>query len=159
MTIGTRCTRGLRLVAPLLVLLSAACIDPADRRPGLRLSGEVAESGGDWAFTDAHREIWIETRTPWLIPHSVTIVCAATDGRFFVGARNPDGKRWVRNVDRDPEVRLEIDGRIYEQRLVSLEEPADLAVAYAAYAAKYGWPETPAADSPPFRFFEVVARR
>ncbi len=151
-----RCS--LAAFVPLLAL--AACIDPADRRPGLRLSGEVVkEGGGDWSFTDEHREIAIETRTPWLLPHSVTIVCAARNGRFFVGARNPEGKRWVRNVDRDPDVRLEIGGRVYEQRLAPLEDPADLEAAYSAYAAKYGWPETPPADRPPFRYFEVVARR
>jgi hypothetical protein len=150
-----------RWILGLFALLSlTSCIDPADRRPGLRLSGEVVEEGGgDWSFTQDHREIAIETRTPWLIPHSVTIICAAKDGRFFVGARDPDRKRWVSNVDRDPDVRLKIGGRIYEQRLVALEDAEDLETAYAAYLAKYGWPETPADDRPPLRYFEVVARR
>lgn len=152
-------TRPARTLLALLALLPLACIDPADRRPGLWLTGEIAEeAGGDWSFTDAHREIAIETRTPWLIPHSVTIVCAANEGRFFVGARNPEGKRWVANVDRDPDVRLQIEGRIYEQRLVPLEDDQDQATARAAYAAKYGWPESPA-DQPPIRYFEVVDRR
>ncbi len=138
----------------------AACVDPKDRRPGLRLSGEVVEEGGgDWAFTDAHREIHIETSPPWLLPHSVTIVCAARDGRFFVGARNPDEKRWVANVDRDPDVRLKIGEKVYEQRLVSLDDEAGRAAAYAAYAAKYDLPATPDPDGPPMRYFEVVARR
>ena len=80
------------------------------RRPdeGSRLNMGIEQIGGDWSFTQDHREIAIETRSPWLVPHSVTIVCAAKDGRFFVGARNPEGKRWVRNVARDPNVRLRI---------------------------------------------------
>ena len=152
-------TRLARALLALLSLLPMACIDPVDRRPGLWLSGEVVEEGGgDWAFTDAQGEIAIETRTPWLVPHSVTILCAAKDGRFFVGARNPEGKRWVAHVDRDPEVRLGIDGRIYEQRLVPLDDAESQALAYAAYAAKYGWPATPPADRPPFRTFQVMAR-
>ncbi len=147
------------ILALLALPALSSCIDPVDRRPGLRLGGEVVEEGGgDWSFTNEHREIAIETRTPWLLPHSVTIVCAARDGRFFVGARNPDGKRWVANVDRDPEVRLKIGGRVYEQRLLPLEDPADLRSAYEAYAAKYGWPESPPEDRPPFRYFEVVDR-
>jgi hypothetical protein len=141
-----------------LALFLVSCIDPQDRRPGLRLSGEVAQSGGDWSFTGEHGEIAIETRTPWLVPHSVTIVCAAKDGRFFVAARNPDGKRWVANVDRDPNVRLKIGDRVYEQRLVPLESPEEIATAYAAYAAKYGLPDTPDPDRPPIRYWEVVDR-
>jgi hypothetical protein len=149
-----------RVLASLCLLCLASCIDPADRRPGLRLSGEVVEEGrADWSFTNAHREIAIETRSPWLLPHSVTIFCAAKDGRFFLGARNPDGKRWVENVDRDPDVRLEIGGRVYEQRLVALEDPEDVATAQSAFAAKYGPPEGPPESRPPVRYFEVVARR
>jgi hypothetical protein len=137
----------------------AACIDPADRRPGMRLSGEVVrEGGGDWSFTDAHREFAIETRSPWLLPHSVTIIGAAKNGRFFIGARDPDGKRWVSNVDRDPDVRIEIGGRVYEQRLVPLTDPEDVKAAQQAYVAKYGEPETPPDQRPPIRYFEVVAR-
>jgi hypothetical protein len=151
--------------APLVLVTLAwlglvSCIDPSDRRPGLRLGGEVARAGGgDWSFTDAHREISIETRSPWLLPHSVTIFCAAKDGRFFVGARNPDGKRWVENVDRDPDVRLGIGGRVYEQRLVPLLEADDVTAAQDAFAAKYGPPEGPPESRPPVRYFEVVARR
>ncbi len=153
-----------RRLVPTLALLvltpAAACVAPKDRRPGLRLSGEVVEEGGgDWAFIDAHREIWIETSPPWLVPHSVTVVCAAKDGRFFVGARNPDGKRWVANVDRDPDVRLGIGGVVYEQRLVPLDDDAGRAAAYAAYAAKYDLPAVRDPDGPPMRYFEVVARR
>ena len=137
-----------------------ACVDPEDRRPGLRLGGEVVEEGpGDWSFTADHAEIAIETRTPWLIPHSVTILCAAQGGRFFVAARDPDEKRWVAHVDRDPNVRLKIGDRIYERRLVPLDDTVDRTLAYAAYAAKYGWPPTPAEDAAPLRFFEVLARR
>jgi hypothetical protein len=147
------------LVALLALPSLTSCIDPADRRPGLWLGGEVVEEGGgDWSFTAEHREIAIETRTPWWIPHSVTIVCAAKDGRLFVGARDPEGKRWVDHVDRDPDVRLKIGGRVYEQRLIALTDPEDVATAYAAFAAKYGRPETPPEDSPPIQYYEVVAR-
>ncbi len=150
-----------RWIPVLLVGLGlAACIEPADRRPGLWLSGEVAEEGGgDWSFANEHREIAIETRTPWLIPHSVTTFCAAKDGRFFVGARNPETKSWVANVDRDPEVRIKIGDRLFEQRLVVLDDPAEIRLAYSAYAAKYGWPDPAPPGRPPVRYFEVVSRR
>jgi hypothetical protein len=150
----------MRLLMTFALLFLASCIDPADRRPGLRLGGEVVEEGGgDWSFTNAQREISVETRSPWLLPHSVTIFCAAKDGRFFLGARNPDGKRWVANVDRHPDVRLAIGGRVYEQRLVALADEEDVRTAQEAFAAKYGPPEGPPEARPPVRYFEVVARQ
>ncbi len=150
--------RSAALAAPAALVL-LACFEPSDRRPGTWLSGEVVEGAvDDWSFTNDHREIWIETRTPYLVPHSVTIVCAEADGKLFVAARNPDGKRWVANVDRDPAVRLKIGDRIYEQRLVPIESPEMLDTAYEAYAAKYGWERVPPAERPPTRFFEVVER-
>jgi hypothetical protein len=124
-----------------LCMSMSACIDPSDRRPGLRLSGEVvAGPVQDWSFSHAHREIWIETKTPYLIPHSVTIICADADGQLFVAARNPEGKSWVRWVDRDPDVRLKIGDKVYEGRLAKISEPADLEKVRAAYAAKLGRP-------------------
>ena len=141
-----------------LVWLSA-CFEPADRRPGTWLSGEiVTEEMRDWSFTDGHPEIWIETRTPYGVPHSVTIICASTNGKLYVGARDPDGKRWVANVDRDPEVRLKIGDRLYEKRLVLIDDADVREAVSSAYAAKYGWPATPPEERPPFRFFEAVER-
>lgn len=152
-----RRSRVLGLLLLCSVLGTGACIEPADRRPGTWLSGDVVtEHVDDWSFTDAHPEILIETRTAYWIPHSVTIVCAAKDGRLYVGARNPEGKRWVANVDRDPQVRLKIGERIYAGRLESIEDEGARERLFSAYAAKYGWPDSAPAERPPFRFFEVV---
>ena len=100
----------------------------------------------------------IETRKLYWIPHSVTIVCAATDGKLYVGARNPDGKRWVTNVDRDPEVRLKIGDRVYELRLVPVESADVREAVFSAYSAKYGWSTSAPEERPPFRSWEVVER-
>jgi hypothetical protein len=149
-------TPALALLLP-LAAVAAGCVDPSDRRPGTWLSGEVVtQPVDDWSFSDAHAEIRIETRTPWWIRHSVTIVCASRDGRLYVGARDPEGKRWVANVARDPRVRLEIGERLYEGRLVPVEDPARREEVYAAYAAKYAWPATPPEERPPLRLWEVV---
>jgi hypothetical protein len=142
-----------RLLLPLaaLLLCASACLEPSDRRPGLRLSGElVAEPVSDWSFTAEHREIFVETRTPYWIPHSVTIICAAdAEGKLFIGARNPEGKRWVRWVERDPDVRLKIGERLYEVRLARVAEPADVEHVRAAYAAKLGRPMDAGVAAPP----------
>ena len=147
------------LIVALLALIALGCLDPVDRRPGLRLSGEVvSEPVVDWSFTDAHAEIFVETRTPYLIPHSVTIVCASLEGRLYIGARNPADKRWVANVARDPNVRLGVDGRIYEQRLERLHDPVELEAVYRAYAKKYGREIVPPAERPERWYYRVADR-
>jgi hypothetical protein len=155
---GLGAVRRWLLVLPLL-LLAVGCLDPKDRRPGLRLSGEVVTGSiDDWSFTRRYPEIFIETRTPYLIPHSVTIVCASLDGRLYVGARHPAQKRWVAYVARDPNVRLKIGHRVYERRLEPVEDPAEQEAVYRAYAAKYDWEIQPPAERPEMRYFHVVDR-
>ncbi len=138
----------------------SACIDPSDRRPGTRLSGEsVRELPTDWAFSDVYKEIAIEVRTPYWIPHSVTIWSASLDGVLYVGARDPETKRWPAWVDRDPDVRLGIGENVYEVRLVPLDEAAALERVRAAYAAKYALPEiAPGTVTPPTRYWRVMPR-
>ena len=142
-----------------LAIAGVGCGDPQDRRPGLRLSGDVAtEIPSDWSFTNGHREIAIEVSTPYLLPHSVTIWCAEVDGRLYVGARNPDTKRWPGWVDRDPDVRLRIGEQIFEVRLAPVDDPGRLARLRSAYARKYDLPDPPPEGSPPIRYWSVERR-
>jgi hypothetical protein len=126
-----------------LVSIATGCVDPADRRPGLHLSGEVvSEAIDDWSFSDAFPEIYLQTPTWYLIPHSVTTVCAARGDKlyvptiYFAGGAWPD-KFWNSNVDADPRVRLQMGGKIYEREAVVIEDPAEVEVALEALAAKY----------------------
>ena len=136
-----------------------ACLSPSDARPGLRLSGETAEVPDDWSFSDSHREIALEVRAPYGLPHSVTIWCAAPAGALHVAARNPDEKHWPAWVDAHPDVRLRIDGKVYVVRLERLEDPSEIARVRAAYAAKYQL-ERPASpdEGPPMRYWRVRSR-
>jgi len=137
---------------------AAGCLDPDERRPGLALTGEAAAPASDWSFSDAHREIAIQVRTPYWIPHSVTIWCATLDGALYLGARDPESKRWPGWVDRDPRVRLGIGGRTYEVELAPVEDPERVARIRAAYARKYQLPETPSDGAPPTRYWSVSPR-
>jgi len=135
------------------------CFGPDERRPGMRLPGDVvATAPADWTFADDHREIAIEVQTPYRLPHSVTIWCAAVDGTLYVGARNPDTKRWPGWVDRNPDVRLGIGSEVFEVRLVPLDDPVRIDRVRRAYAAKYELPDAPAEAGPPIRYWQVEAR-
>ena len=126
-----------KLVYVLLVCAGLAACDPSDRRPGLWLTGEAAEFPTDWSFSNAIPEIAIEVQTPYFVPHSVTIWCADVNGELYVGASAPETKRWPGWVDRDTQVRLRIDGKIYEARLSPLSTDPELAPVQQAFATKY----------------------
>ena len=112
-----------------LVYLAAALIpyDPEERRPGARLSGDLAaDQNPDWSFLEPRTQIYVETRTWYGIPHSVTTVSWASDGNLYVPCGRCDTKRWPRNVERDPHVRLKINGELYERQAVPITDAAEL---------------------------------
>lgn len=150
----------LRWAASLALVLSlAGCFDPSDRRPGTRLGGEVAALPPDWSFTDAEPEIAVEVSGFLGLPHSVTIWCGAVDGALFIGARDPESKRWPAWADADPDVRLKIAGKVYEVRLTPLTDADAIARVQAALVAKYQLPApAPGETPPPIRFWAVGAR-
>ena len=153
-------TRYLRAsIAIALATSFVACIDPSDQRPGLWLSGDPMKVfPGSWSFSNDHREIAIEVQTPHLIPHSVTIWCAVVDDELYLGARNPEEKRWVGWVERDSEVRLRIGGTIFDAKLSVLEDPVQTAGVRAAYAEKYDLPAPSGGEGPPMRYWRVGPR-
>ncbi len=114
----------------LLVALYIAVIfvpfEPQDRRPGTRLGGDLADAQDtDWSFVQGRNQIFVETRTWYLIPHSVTTTSWVVDEAFYVPCGNCDSKRWPKNVQRDPRVRLKINGKIYERQAVRITQAAE----------------------------------
>ena len=138
--------------------LLVGCVAPREQRPGMWLRGDVVEQTPlDWSFTDAHREIAIEVRTPYLLRHSVTIWCGSLDGRLYVGARAPDTKNWPGWIERNPKVRLGIAGYIYAVRLVRIDDAGEIDRIRRAYARKYDL-GAPAPGAPTVRYWLVEPR-
>jgi len=159
------------LLLPVLAAVVAAsalvvACSPHDRRPGTWLSGELVEEPvTDWSFTDEVQEIFVETRTWYGIPHSVTTVCAADGANLYVpsvyfeGGEFPEARFWNRNVVRDPRVRVQIGDRLYQRRAVLIEGAAEREAALAAFARKYPfWQELaakPESERPRVFFFRM----
>ena len=125
------------------IVLTVACsIDPSDERPGFGLSGEVHQQGvEDWSFTSDAKEIFVETTTSYWIPHSVTAWCVTVGDELYVAADDADKKSWVANVARDPDVRLKIGDKVYEQKLVPITDAATQASIDSGFARKYEYEE------------------
>lgn len=141
-----------------LLLQSVACsIEPSDERPGFGLSGEIVTGPVEsWSFSDEFEDVFIETQTRYFLPHSVTIWCVAIGTQLYIAALNPEEKHWVANVRRDPNVRLKIGDRIYEQRLEPITDAGTIAFIDRAFESKYGDDE-PESDEPT-AYWRVVAR-
>ncbi len=141
-----------------LIFVATACFNPEDQRPGMRLTGESVAIPADWSFTNDYPEIAVEVQTPYLLSHSVTIWCAEVDGALYIGARNPESKRWPAWADADPDVRLKIGEQLYEVTLIPLDQPEQIDRLRRAYAAKYELPVTPPGEAPPIRYWQVAPR-
>ncbi len=125
------------------IVLTVACsIMPKDERPGFRLPGEVHQQAVEnWSFTEDSGEIFIETVTSYWIPHSVTAWCVTVGNELYVSADYADKKSWVTNVARNPNVRLEIKGKIYQQKLVPVTDPTTIASIDSGFVRKYEYEE------------------
>jgi hypothetical protein len=142
-----------------LALTVACSIDPSDQRPGLGLSGEVHQQAvEDWSFTSDAYEIFIETVTSYWIPHSVTAWCVMVGDELYVSADDSDKKSWVENVARDPNVRLKIAGKVYEQKLVPVTDAATKASIDSGFEKKYDYEEEGADDDMIVGYWRVVER-
>ena len=110
--------------------------------PGLWLKGELVREpvdNWDWVQDVEHpvrgNTIMLETRTWYGIPYSVTILPTPRGENLYIGgsARGerlsrtfPNYKQWWANVERDPRVRLKIDGKIYEMTASLVHDPVEL---------------------------------
>lgn len=131
----------------LLMVLSITGFEPRDKIPGLWLKGNLVTTPvADWSFTDKYPTIKIQTRTWYLLPHSVTIVCFSHDGQLYLFSVYPFGTRrsWNDNVARDPHVRIKIGNQLYDRTLTLVTDPAEIAAALQARARKYPGDPMPA---------------
>ena len=151
-----------------VVLLAASLLacEPSDRRPGTWLSGDVVnEPVSDWRFTADALEVYVETRTWYGVPHSVTTVCATTGKKLYIpsvyaeGGEFPDTRFWNRNVVRDPRVRVKIGNRVYPRTAVVVTDSAERDVVLRAFAVKYPfWRKLlakPDVERPPLHYFRM----
>jgi hypothetical protein len=124
----------------LLLVLRITGLEPQGRRPGLWLKGDlVITPVTDWSFTDQYPTIKLETRTWYLLPHSVTINCVAYNGQLYLTSTFParTQRGWNDNVVRDPHVRLKIGEKLYDRKAELVTNPDEQEGELQARAKKY----------------------
>jgi len=102
--------------------------------PGLWLSGTVVTTPvTDWSFVSQYKTDKLQTRTWYMIPHSVTTAYILHNGQLYItsmfaaGMPFPQGKSWVSNVMRDPHVRLKFGDSLYDCKLSHVTDPDERA--------------------------------
>lgn len=146
-----------------LVLVLFGC-QPEDVTPGLWLSGEVvAENVDDWTFTDEVQEIFIETQTWYVVPHSTTIWCVAMDGVLYIGSygseNGSDKKRWEDNIARNPQARLRILDKLYDVTVNTVSDRSTVVALDLRYRDKYDMHEVFGEDVPAWWYYQVTQRQ
>ena len=126
-TSGKTLKKAALAITGVLVLVYIAAIfipiDPNEQQPGTRLSGNFAkDQNPDWSFMEGRTRAYIETRSLYLIPHSITVSSWSQNGQLYVGCRACDTKYWPPNVVRDPNIRIKIGDKIYKRRAVRLSD-------------------------------------
>ena len=154
---------GIVLACLILVLVIFRIIgfDPHGRTPGLWLSGTLVTTPvTDWSFAARYPTLEIQTRTPYLLPHSVTASCISYMGQLYVGSiyhaglEYPHGRSWNENVARDPHVRIKLGDRLYDGTLVHVTDPALVNAVLQAEQAKFSGYKVPPNGS--LQLFHVI---
>ena len=135
------------LLACVVIALGAVRIiglDPKERRPGLWLQGHLVTTPiSDWSFSDDYPTIFVQTRSWYGLPHSVTTTATAYNGHLYLtsvyrpGMQFPHGRRWNENVVRDPHVRLKIGDQVFDRTLALVTDPIEKDAVLETKAKKY----------------------
>src|ERR1700756_3902817 len=128
----------------LVVVFSIPGLEPRQRTPGLWLKGNLVTTPiTDWSFTDQVSTVEVQTRSRFLIPHSVTTYCVCYNGQLYLdsfyppGVEYPHGRSWNENVARDPHVRLKIGNNLYDVTLAHDTDAALKTAVLQLVAKKY----------------------
>lgn len=126
-----------------LVILRFTGLDPAQRRAGLWLRGNVAAFPADWTFAQKTPTLMVETHPWYLIAHSVTIFFVTDAGNLYLhadytpGKTFPYGKSWTAGLAHDPTVRIKIGGRVYAGKVTLVTDPAEFNKLFEDFRKKY----------------------
>jgi hypothetical protein len=124
-------------LAALLLLLGGAFAwarlfagGPVGPIPGGRLHGELAAAPADWSFANRERYLLVESDA-WTLPWSGRVWFLAHEGRLHLLLPSFFGDGLKRRLDDDPRLRVEIDGKLYEQVAAPVRDDEVLAALLA----------------------------
>lgn len=143
--------RWTRAIVAVVALAGAGC--PLGPFSGGHLRGDVyTQRVSDWTFVEDAETCQLETNPD--APHSVNTWCTGWRGNLYIptsmilGPPVPAEREWVRNVQSEPDVRVRVDGMVYELVAKQVSNDSEYAAVLVALEAKY---ELDHADRDPAR--------
>jgi len=125
----------------LLLVFRVTGLEPHGTVPGLWLRGNpVTTPVADWSYTDKIKTDFLQTNTPYGLPHSVTTWCIAYKGELYLATSKAATRDWPHNVARDPHVRLKIGDQLFDRTLVVVTDPVEREAVLEVRAKKYDQP-------------------
>ncbi len=122
-------------IAAISWLLWIAGCGPCVLFPGGSLDGATAPVPSDWSFTEEVSTVQLETRPE--DPYSVNIWAVGLGSSLYVHA-GANRARWIENMEANPDVRVRVEGRLYDLKATRVESADEFARFAEAYEAKYG---------------------
>ncbi len=122
-----------RLLALPLILAALGCNGPMGLLPGGELNGEARPAPADWAFAGDSGIVQLETRPE--DPYSVNIAFTVLGGRLYINAGDTE-TQWVKNIASNPQVRLRLDGVLYDLRAERVMDEDEIAAFAGAWTSQ-----------------------
>jgi hypothetical protein len=135
-------TVSLRFVFLVLMIAVLGCSGPMSLLPGGELDGETTSAPTDWAFAGDYGTVQLETRPD--DPYSVNVAYTILESRLYINAGDTE-TRWVKNIASNPQVRLRMDGAIYELRAERVTDADEISAFAAAWTSQSMFRRDPSA--------------
>lgn len=113
-----------RLVSSLLAVVALACNGPFGLLPGGKLTGKPKPAPSDWNAVGKSGTVQLETRPEE--PYSVNISYRLVDGALYINAGDTE-TQWAKNIATNPDVRLRVNGALYDLRAQRVTDPQEIA--------------------------------
>jgi hypothetical protein len=113
-----------RLLSLLLVIATSGCNGPFMLLPGGGLEGAVKPSPSDWSFVGEYETAQLETRPE--DPYSVNLAVTVIEGTLYINAGDTETE-WVKNITTNAQVRLRMDGVLYDLEAERVTDTAEIA--------------------------------
>jgi len=122
----------MRILVLSLCLALAAC-EPMGPLPGNRLSGEVGMPPENWSELNQVAVIQIASADGY----SVNLWGVGLPTGYYIASARGPGSKWAVRINRNPAVKLRVEGVIYELTAVLVEDQVERETISDAFLAKY----------------------